>query len=386
MKILQSIPYFVPAWDYGGSVFVCYHLSERLVSLGHDVTVYTTDSLNARERIRARQETINGIRVNRFRNLSNTLCYRQKIATPFGLLPPPAGFGDFDVIHLHEYRTIQNVLLRHYAVSRHIPYILQSHGTLTTYFQKGRLKRVFDALWGHRILMDAARVITLTTLEVEQYRSLGVGDDKIEVIPNGIDLSEFEHLPPRGEFRRKYALDDNLRLVLFLGRLNWIKGLDLLVRAFADSMKELGKAKLVIVGPDDGFLPALKRLVQELSIEKDVLFTGPLYRESRLAAYVDAAVYVLPSFYDTFPVTVLEAMACGLPVILTDRCGLADVVGSQAGLTVPYERKQLGRALVDMLEDEEMRRAFGWQGRLMVQEKFGWDRIANQLERLYRQV
>lgn len=383
LNILQVVPYFAPAWDYGGPVRVCYELSRQLVKRGHEVTVYTTDALNARSRVIEREETLDGIRVRRFRNLSNTVAYRHNIFVSPGMLTAMAGLAGFDVIHLHEYRTLQNTLVHYHAVKLRVPYILQARGSLPIARPKKSLKRLYDSLWGHRILNDAARVIALTPTEAEQYGSMGLAEDKVEVVPNGIDLSEFENLPERGEFRRRWGIGDNERLVLYLGRIHEIKGLDVLAKAFAELLKAFNNIKLAIAGPDDGYLPTLKKLIEALGIEEHVIFTGLLHGRDKLAAYVDADIYVLPSFYEIFGNTVIEACACGTPVIVTDRCGIASVIDGQAGLVVPYDKDHLGNAILHMLGDDEMRRRFGEKGRLLVREQFAWSRIIAQVESIY---
>ena len=163
-----------------------------------------------------------------------------------------------------------------------------------------------------------------------------------------------------------------------------IKGLDLLVRAFAELSKPLSNVKLVIVGPDDGYLPSLKKLIADLEISNEVLFTGHLYGEDKVEAYVDADVFVLPSVYEIFGNVVLEACACGTPVIVTDRCGIADAINGQAGLVVPYDKEQLRQALLHMLSDDEIRLQFGEKGKLLVRQRFSWEKIAEQIENVYQ--
>ena len=262
--------------------------------------------------------------------------------------------------------------------------MLQVHGSLATYFQKGILKKTFDKLWGYRILKDASKVIAVTKIEADQYKSLGVSEDRIEIVPNGIDLSEFENLPKRGEFRKKHGFGDSRKIILYLARIHKIKGLDLLAKAFAALSNNFSDAKLVIAGPDDGYLSSLKKLITALEISDKVLFTGPLYGREKLSAYIDAVVYVLPSSYEIFGITVLEACACGTPVIVTDRCGIADVVDGQAGLAVPYDRDALAKAILDILSGDKLRQQFGEKGKLLVREKFNWEKIAEQVESMYR--
>lgn len=386
MRILQVIPYFYPAEAYGGEVAAAYLLSKELARRGHKVTVYTSDTLDKHSRQKDKFVEMGNIQVYYFRNLSNRLAWSRLIFNP-GMIPQLSKEAkNFDIIHLHGARNFQNIVAHHYAVKYHVPYVLQAHGSVVTFFQKGRLKKVFDAIWGYRILKDASKLIALTPVEVEQYKSMGISEHKISIIPNGINISAFENLPKRGEFREKYGLGDNQKIILYLGRIYWIKGLDLLANAFADILKDTSEIKLVIVGPDDGFLPTLKKLIEGLEIEEKVLFTGPLFGRDKLEAYVDADVYVLPSVYEIFGVTVMEACACGTPVVVTDRCGIADIINGQAGLVVPYDQDQLSNAILRILSDAKIRRGFGEKGRLLVRERFNYSEIAEQVESIYLDV
>ncbi len=121
-----------------------------------------------------------------------------------------------------------------------------------------------------------------------------------------------------------------------------------------------------------------------MEISDRVLFTGPLYGQEKLQAYVDASVYVLPSSYEIFGITILEALACGTPVVVTDRCGIADIINQQAGLVVPYDTDRLRHALLQMLNDDKMRQQLGQRGKLLVREQFNWEKIAEQFEHMYQ--
>lgn len=378
MKILQVISFFSPA--YGGGAFeVCYHLSKELAIKGHEVTVYASDYKLSRGCIRS----IPKVRIRTFKSWSNWVRF---YITPGMIKEVKEEIKYFAVIHMHAYRGFQNIVTHCYAKKYNIPYIFQAHGSFETFSENTKLKRIFDVIWGHRILKDASKVIAVTPTEAEQYKSMGVSENKIEVVPNGIDLSEFDNLPERGEFRRKYDLGSNQKIILYLGRIHKTKGLDLLARAFADLSKSLNGTTLVIVGPDDGYLPSLKKLVTDLKISDKVLFTGPLYGQEKLEAYVDAGVYVLPSYYEIFSLTVLEALACGTPVIVTDRCGIADIIDGQVGLVVPYDKDQLSNAILRILSDDIMRREFRKRGKLLVREKFNWEKITEQIEGIYQGV
>ncbi len=383
MNILQVSAHLLTKLFGGEPAKEIYGLSKALGERGHKVTIYTTDVFNKSRKIKSRTETINmhGVKVFEFKSLSS------KFAIPLSMIPTMVKQTvTFDIIHLHQYPTFLNIVAHHYAQKYHIPYVLQAHGSLPGVTANQALRQAHGLLWGRRILRDARRLIAVSPMEAEQYRNIGIDEHKIEIVPNGIDLSDFDNLPERGEFRRKYSLGDDQRIILYLGRVHKIKGLDLLVKAFTDLSQTLNNIELVIAGPDDGYLPSLKKLVTDLEIDDRVLFTGPLYGREKLTAYVDADVYVLPSVYDIFGVTVLEACACGTPVIVTDRCGIADVINGQAGLVVPHDEEQLQHAFLHLLGNDKMRLQFGEKGKLLVRKTFNWKKIAEQVERVYTEI
>jgi len=376
VKILQVVNFFSPV--HGGSAEVPYQLAKVLAKRGHEVTVYTSDYKLSEEWIKSVQEL--RIKVSPFKSWLNLIGVQ---ITPGLIKCDRRETKNFDVIHMHNYRTFQNIIVHHYAKKYGIPYILQAHGSLPVDVPKQTLKKMYDSVWGYSILRDAAKVIAVTPTEAEQYKSMGVSEDKIEIVPNGIDLAEFDNLPPKGEFRRKYGLSGEQKIILYLGRIHQTKGLELLVKAFAEVTKELPNTKLVIVGPDDGYLPALEKLIKELKIENKTLLTGPLYGEDKLKAYVDADVFVNPRADEIFGIVFLEALACGTSVICSRGCGIADVIDGRAGLVVPYDEKQLQQVLLDVLSDEKMRQEFGEKGKLLVREKFNWVKVAERLESVY---
>ena len=388
MRILHLSPTFPPR-TFGGVTREAFLLSKYLADKGHEVTVYTTDVGNAeRSRLPAVSITpnMNGIEVHYFRNMSNLLAFRHRIYLSKGILSSiRRELNKFDVVHIHAFRSFHDVIVHHYSKKYDIPYVLESHGA--TPRMGGLLKRsskcLFDVTVGHRILSDACKVIALTQTEADQYKSMGVDEDRIEIVPNGIDLSEYVSMPQKGGFRRKYAITQTEKIILYLARIHSIKGPDLLVRAYASLSKDLDNCRLVIVGPDEGYLSTLKRLINDLEIGPKVLLTGPLYGKDKLEAYVDADVYVLPSVYETFPVSVLEACACGTPVVVTDRCGIADLIDQEAGLKVPYDENQLRKAIGMILSNADIRKQFGDNGRNLVRMQFSWQKLVPQIEKIY---
>jgi len=386
MKILQVIPYFSPAYAFGGPVKAAYQISKELVKRGHEVVVYTTDAKNLDSRLNVEPvKFVDGIKVHYMRNLSFMLIKGSKlfVTTEIGL--GAKEIREFDVIHLHEYRTYQNIIIHRYAKKYDVPYVLQAHGSLPRIMAKQWLKRIYDTLFGYKLLRDASKVIALSRVEAEQYKSMNVTEEKIVTIPNGIDLSEYSNLPLKGCFRAKFGIKKEEKIVLYLGRIHKIKGLDILVKASAKVIEDLGDVRLVIVGPDDGYLNELKTLINALEIENNVLILGPLYGDEKLEAYVDADVYVLPSRYETFPMSLLEAVACGIPVILTENCGIAEYFRDKVGRVVDLNPDHLREALFDMLLDQDRRSTFREKCKTVIKE-FEISKIVPKLEEVYKEI
>lgn len=387
MKILQviSTPPFV--WATGGCTRAAYEISRELIKIGHNVTMLTTDMYkpNKRYNIKKNPEFINGLEIYRFRNLSNKLAWKRYLYTDIGIIRfLRKNICEYDVVHLQDFKSFQTIATTYYCKKFKVPFVLQPHGGT---LNRGKLDPVivFDKFFTNKALKYSSYVIALNKYEKSRLKNYGVNEDKIKIVPNGINLTEYDNLPERGEFRRKYLIGDDEKMILYLGRIHQIKGINLLVEAFADLIKELDDVRLVIAGPDDGFLSTLKKQIKDLKIGDKVLFTGPLYEREKLKAYVDADVYVLPSVYEIFGITVLEACACGTPVIVTDRCGIADVVG-KVGYVVGYDKDQLRDAIIKVLNDEGLRRRFGEEGRRLVREEFGWGGVVGRLEQIYKKV
>ncbi|MBN1160861.1 MAG: glycosyltransferase [Dehalococcoidales bacterium] len=384
MKILQVIPYFYPAWSYGGPPRSTYGLCKELVKRGHEVTVFTTDALDRHKRIEKKQEKTEGIEIRRFRNLNNYIAFRHRIFLSSGMMSAmKQDLKNYDIVHLNEFRTLQNLMAHHYALKYRVPYIVQPRGSLVNILAKQRLKRLFDAMGGRRLIQDATRLVALAPLELPQFIGYGVDEGKIDIVPNGIDLEEYRDLPSKGEFREKYGLEAKHRVVLFLGRVHRSKGIDLLIKAFSQLVGEYSEARLAIAGPDDGYLSTLKNLASDLNLKDRVIFTGGLFGVQKLAAYVDADVYTLPSFYESFGISVFEALACGTPVVVTDRCGIANIVKEKGGLAVQYEAASIRDGLRQMLGNEQRRQQYGREGQELVREKYGWGSIAAEMEKVY---
>lgn len=293
--------------------------------------------------------------------------------------------AEFDLVHLNNYWSYQNILAARYADKYGVPYVLAPHGSLPIMMRGYLRKWAYEIIYGRNILKKAAKIIAVSKMEYDQAISRGVAADKIKIIPNAIDLSLIPSIV-KGSFRKKYEIKDREKVILFLARIHPIKGVDLLVRAFAELCKTMNDVKLVIVGPDDGYLATLRKMIGYFHLEGKVLLTGPLYEKEKYAAYSDSDIYVLPSKYDIFAITILEAFACGLPVIITENQGLAEYVKDRAGEVIRYNWQDLMRALEKLLGNNEKKREYGRNAKIMVNEYFNWDKIIDLYEEAYLEV
>lgn len=388
MKILQVCPKF-HQYVASGSTKVAYDISNELARRGHLVTVYTSDMRDKYNKVGSGTEKTNGISVFRFRSIGTMATREMKIfITPKIVSKLRSEIQSFDVVHLHEYQSFQNLIAYHYAKKRGIPYVLQAHGSIPRIGKRFR-KWLYDAIFGHRMLQGAAKVIALSEVEAKDYEKAGVPRRKIVIIPNGIRSSEFESLPSKGSFKEEFRIKKDTRIVLYLGRINRIKGLDFLVKAYARIVRNAKhNSKLVIIGPDDGYLHELQALVKSLGIEDGVMILGPLYGQRKLEAYSDADVYVLPSRYETFPVGLLEAAACKKPVVASMVGAICEmIINDVTGFLVePGDIEQLASSIMSLLEDNRKAWKMGLEGHDFVFANFELTNIIVRLEKVYEAV
>ena len=390
MKILHVAHFFYPCLSAGGVVNASYQIASKQAD-GNDVKVYTSDSCKERLKFpNGRYDVdVGGIKVDYFKNLSNRFKLATMLDTP---LSAPfrirKDIKNHEVIHIHEHRQTLAIFVSHFAGKNNIPYVVQAHGSVLPFFQKESLKNLFDKVFGFRILHNASCVFALTEVEKEQYLKMGVDENKIEIVPLGINLEEYENLPQNGRFRSRFNIAEEDKLILFVGRIHEIKGLDLLVDAFNDLIDHNGEVsiKLAIVGPDDGYLSKLEEKINEYSLKENVIITGPLYKEEKQEALVDCDLFVMPSKYESFTTSGLEAMACGKPLVLTKNNHIHDWVDGNVGIACDDDKDSLRKAIETVLFDDDLSAVYGEKGKELIKTKYNWDIINKQILDIYKKL
>lgn len=381
MNILHVTPYYAPAYAFGGVTRVVEGLARAQAAHGHAVTVLTTDALSQGARWQGPAETrADGVRVLRARNRSLWLRGHANLSTPQGFASlAERALEQAEIVHVHELRTVEALAVIPRAAARRLPVLLSPHGTLTRTTGRGLLKAGWDALFGRRLARGVNTVVALNAAEAEDAAALwaqfGLPAPDTALVPNGIDPAELV-MEGGSAFRALYGLGEDV-VCLFLGRLHPRKGVLALAQAFAHA--NVPGTRLVFAGADDGALSALRPLLGER-----IIYAGFLQGAQRLAALDAADVFALPATGEGQSIAALEAMAVGLPLLLSPGCHLPEAQDAGAALIVPPQPEALAHALTRLLTDSALRRQMSRAAAALALERFTWERAAAQMEAVYR--
>lgn len=248
--------------------------------------------------------------------------------------------GTYSVVHMHLFRSYQNIILYRYCKKFGVPFIMDAHGSTPYATRKPFIKRAFDQIWGRQILRDAAWVVAETQVGIQEYLLIEPNLDrsKLIVLSPPFDTDEFKVLPKRGDFRKEFGIGADEFVIVFLGRINYVKGNDFLIKGFAHMLKVRTNARLVLIGSDDGHMEECKRLASKLGVSDRVIFTGFFAGNKKLSALVDADLVAQMSRQEQGAWAPFEAVLCGTPIIVTDHTGAGeDVRRMNAGETVKFD-------------------------------------------------
>lgn len=289
----------------------------------------------------------------------------------------------YDVVHVHGLWNFPGLVALLWKNPKLIK-VLTIHGTLGDgAMKKSNLKKKFFGWLIQRRATKKADLIQVHNEKEKQNLINFLGDFKhpnIKLITNGIHFKDFQNLPKRGEFRQKNKIPTDSILLAFLGRLDSIKGFDLLLPAFLKVSKEFPNAQLMIIGPDCGALDYIQNFTKENQLSDKVILTGIKKGKEKIEALNDADIFLFPSYSESFSIAVLEACATGLPVVVSPEIGFAyEVNDSKIGRLVEYSAESIYENIKYLIENPDKRIDFGANGRKMVETKYDINIITKQL-------
>lgn len=289
-----------------------------------------------------------------------------------------------DIIHMMGHWSVLNLLVYLVARRANKPYVVCPAGSLPIFGRSALLKRIYNMIAGRTMIQNASAWIAVTASEFPHFKDYGIPVSLVDIIPNGVCENDFP-LTDRAVFLKRHNLPD-APLVLFMGRLNPIKGPDLLLQAFVQAHHQFPGFHLVFAGPDGGMLSELVQAAKRSGISEYIHFLGYVSGEDKSAAYHSAELLVVPSRQEAMSIVALEAGICGTPVLLTDQCGFSDISIVDPRLEVPATVSGIALGLTNLLVDKSVlpRVAPLWQD--FVRRNYAWDAIVLKYIELYKRV
>jgi N-acetyl-alpha-D-glucosaminyl L-malate synthase BshA len=364
MKIVILVALFPPKW-LAGTEIAAYNIAKYLVRKGHEVHVVTTLDVGL-----PNESIVEGFFVHRifWRKIRflDVISFWMKMLLTLRKIDP-------DVVHVQSIGIGIPGLLAKKILKK--PYIVWGQGSdiyLPDKFTKSLSKLV---------LKNADAVIALT--EDMKRKMQKIYDRNVFVIPNGIDLERFNNLP-KETLRKRWKIKDEDEIITFVGTLRPIKGVEYLIRAMKIVRQKSTGARLMLVG-DGEEREKLEKLVKELILEEYVRFIGKVQNEKVPEYMVASDIFILPSLSEGFPVTVLEAMASGLPIIVTRVRGLQEIIkdGENGFLVEPKNPEQIAEKVLMLLEDDELRERISRNNKKRVKD-YSWESVVARLEGVYQ--
>lgn len=385
MRILFVTQYYYPNLAAGGPVVKIRALCEHLVSRGHSVTVVTVasedNSFGSATPWASVEEMQEGFTIIRLRTAWR---YRATTLNPAIWDVARREAQCADVVHLFGYYDLLGPVVAYFARKHRVPYVSEPMGMYVPIVRSLAKKRLYHFILGRTLMNGASRIIATSSLEKNELAQAGLPPAKVFERRNGVELSEFATMPSRGRLRRQLGIAENERVVLYFGRITPKKNPDLLMRAFA--RENPADSRLVLAGPGEpNYLDALKKLQAALHLGQRVIFAGPLYGEGKLSAFADADLFILPSQSENFGNSVAEAVAANVPVVITDRCGIAPYIVDRVGLVVPPDESAVGKAMSQLLVNAKLYETFRSNCPSVARE-LSWDQPVRAMETLYAQI
>lgn len=376
MRILQVIPSLAPL--HGGPTFVAMNLSKALADRGHQVHLFTTDRAGVPD-----LSWLSNVDVRVFKETFAPFSYAPDMSTDLKSLMPQV-----DLVHIHGLYLYPTVQAARVARRFGVPYVIRPAGALDPYHlnRKAIKKAFFDFLVHNDVLRNASAFHFTTEIEKEISQPRTYGKEGI-VVANGLNVAQIQALSQTGQFRGRFPNVGSKRIVLFLGRINYKKGFEVLIPAFAEARRLLPDLHLAIAGNDDGYLSTVQHLIAEYKLVDDVTFTGFLGSAEKYEAYADADIFVLPSYSENFANALFEAMACGTPSIISNQVNSwPEIAAAGAAIVIDPTVEQLTVAIRYLISNQQSRDTLSKHSKDFSRLNYDWSNIANKMEIAYRSI
>jgi glycosyltransferase involved in cell wall biosynthesis len=404
VRILKTVQSYYPFQEKGGTVVKVRALAQGLARRGHQVTVLTADlglsKYNGQKYGPANQNGRNGYSLpiepcswghRLVENGVETIYlpsrahYRALTWNPSVDAFSRASLEGFDIVHCYGLYDLFGPVVARYCRHLEVPYIIEPMGMYRPIDRGFQLKMLWRGTVGRTFWSHAAQIIATSEMEEGELLEDGVPRDKLAVRYNGIDIHSPETAAPMGGFRLQRGIPPEEPLILFLSRLIPRKGADILIEAFAQACPDNGR--LVIAGPEGepGYRARLAKCALNSGVADRIIFTGAIYDHEKQALLADSTIFALPSRYENFANVAAEAMAAGIPVIISEFCGIRSIVEGQAGLVIPVNRDALTGALRELLTDRQLYARFQ-DGCRRAAAQLSWECLTEKMEGYYTRV
>jgi glycosyltransferase involved in cell wall biosynthesis len=383
MKILYVIANL--AARYGGSTTACLDIAQAMAAAGHEVKIYTTNQDGSSELDVPIGQPIfkHGVEIRYFQIQSPRFWGTSwGLANALGQAIPKS-----DIVHTHSLYLFHGTVTAYFCRQMQVPLVISPHGSLDPYiYKRHRLrKRIMEFIFEHRNLQNA-NAIHFISQEEQRLAQPYLFDTPSFVVPLGLNIEDYaKPIVNSCRLRSQYPELENKKIVLFFGRINFKKGLDILVKALALVAKQRSDVHLVIAGPDnEGYGDRVKKWLEAEKVSDRTTFTGMLQGHDKLSALYESDLFVLPSYSENFGISVIEAMICGLPVIISDQVNIWRTIETSAsGKVCPCDPNVFAAQILELLAKPELCQQLAKNGERLVKEQFQWSSVAESLEKEY---
>jgi len=382
VNITQVVARFPPA--IGGMEEHVYQISLELSRRGHKVSVITSNEIDGRVST-VQEENMHGIHVYRHP------LFMPKMMREYWLIPgvfKSLKKTEADVFHVHGYRCLSSFTAISLAHFKHTPIVFTPHGIYPPKsISNALIKLSFDRTLGRLMLCSADRTIALSGHNRRLLLQMGASADKIVIVPNGVNVETYRNLQRNAKVLKE--LGSQGPILIYVGRLDWNKRVEKIVESMPKILKNFPSAKLVVIGPDYANCSvAFLDLGRKLGVERSLVMTGKVSAERLLELYSVADVFIMPSSYEGFGLSMLEAMICRIPVIVSPAGGPKDILshGVNSWFLEHATPEEISESVFSVLTNRQLREKIVKNAFELIKARYTWEKVVNELEKNYAEL